>query len=158
MTEMKVKQLTLDHKPLGWKQAVAFYIQQLFLTDAQAQPSAFHQLDSRGHTIHFKQAQNPANVHVVIHNNVRDTGTQWTLRLSSILLDLFLEDLTSGTSYSSRQKVNCDSVKSVSWAEEVPVSECSILWHMQYLVLSVFLSDYSQLCIYPTTISCIYLT
>lgn len=44
-----------------------------------------------------------------------DTGTQWTLRLSSILLNLSLEDLASGISYSSRQDVHCDTIKSVSW-------------------------------------------
>lgn len=90
-------------------------IQQSLLTDAQAQPCAFHQMDSRGHAIHFEKTQSPVQVHVVIHNHMSDTGRQHTRCLSPILPDLLLEDLISSVSDPSRQDANRDLVKSVSW-------------------------------------------
>ncbi len=72
-----------------------------------------------------------------------DTGTQRTLRLSSILLNLSLEDLASGISYSSRQDVHSDTIKSVSWdrrEERVTMSEYVAFSAFYFGVVSICLS------------------
>ena len=94
--------------PIGDEQTKTADVQQLFGGYTGAQPAALHQPDTRGQAFPLQQAEGAIALHAVLHHYMSYGRTQGLLRVSSILEDLSLEDLTPGVPDAGREDERCD--------------------------------------------------